>query len=174
MSRAFLKEDALDEPVLIPPRAPLPTGVVNYVTPRGLRLLKTELRELELKREKVQSSRGDDSDRTRQLTIIRGRTQDLRARIAGAKVLDPRQQPEDEVRFGASVTMQTCDGKHPGEERRISIVGVDEADATEGRVAFVAPIALSLLGRKVGERTTLRAPHGEEILEIIEIAYALE
>ncbi|MCH8276268.1 MAG: GreA/GreB family elongation factor [Bacteroidetes bacterium] len=108
------------------------------------------------------------------MTIIRGRTQDLRARIAGAKVLDPRKQPEDEVRFGASVTMQTCDGKHPGEERRISIVGVDEADATEGRVAFVAPIARALLGRKVGERTTLRAPHGEEILEIIEIAYALE
>jgi len=39
MSKAFTKDDDSPEPVLIPPRAPLPDGVPNYVTPRGLALL---------------------------------------------------------------------------------------------------------------------------------------
>ena len=42
MSKAFTKEDAPDVPLLVPPRAALPPGVPNYVTPRGLRLLRAE------------------------------------------------------------------------------------------------------------------------------------
>ena len=42
MSRGFVKEDDQEEAPLIPPRAPLPDGVANYVTPRGMRLLLEE------------------------------------------------------------------------------------------------------------------------------------
>jgi len=33
-------------------------------------------------------------------------------------------------------------------------VGVDEASVREGRIAFTAPIARALIGRKVGEEAT--------------------
>ena len=47
MSRAFVKEDAPDGVVYIPPRAPLPANAVNFVTPRWLHLLQQELVALE-------------------------------------------------------------------------------------------------------------------------------
>jgi transcription elongation factor GreB len=58
-----------------------------------------------------------------------------------------------------------------GDERRYRIVGVDEADVAHGRVAFVAPLARALLGKKVGDGATVRTPGGEEELEVLAIAY---
>jgi len=45
MSRGFVKEEDQEEPVIIPPRAAIPDGVTNYVTPNGLQELQLELLE---------------------------------------------------------------------------------------------------------------------------------
>ena len=58
-----------------------------------------------------------------------------------------------------------------GGERRYEIVGVDEADVAHGRVAFVAPLARALLGKRVGDVALLRTPRGEEELEVLAIDY---
>lgn len=42
MSRGFVKEDDQEEAPIIPPRAALPSGQTNYVTPNGLKELKEE------------------------------------------------------------------------------------------------------------------------------------
>ena len=55
--------------------------------------------------------------------------------------------------------------------RQIDIVGVDEADATSGRIAFVAPLARALLGKRAGDVVTLRTPRGEEELEVVSVTY---
>jgi hypothetical protein len=106
MSKAFTKDEAWEEPI-IPPRAPMPVGVHNYVTPRGLRLLQEELAALETERHRLDGERADEVEYRRRLAILAGRTRDLIARIASATVVDPRRQPRDEVRFGARVTLQT-------------------------------------------------------------------
>lgn len=173
MSKAFTKDDAWEEPV-VPPRAPLPAGVPNYVTPRGLKLLRTELAELDAERQRLDSDRSDEVERRRRLVIVGRRLSDLAARIASAEVVDPRRQPHDTVRFGARVTLRTVTGERAGEERRIEIVGVDEADAANGRVAFVAPIARAILGREVGETASLHTARGEELLQVMSIEYAAE
>jgi transcription elongation factor GreB len=170
MSRAFTKEDAWEEPV-IPPRAALPDGVPNYVTPRGLTLLREELAALEAARQSRNAERSDETERRRGLEIANRRLADLAARIASAEVVDPARQAHDQVRFGATVTLRTVQGERAGEERRIAIVGVDEADPDEGRIAFVAPIARAVLGHKVGDIAALRTARGEERLEIVAIAY---
>lgn len=171
MSRAFIKEDAAEEPIFIPPRAPLPPGATNYVTPRGLALLRAEQAELEAEHARTAAEGGDDADRKRRLAVLAGRLADLAGRVAGAKVLDAAKQPQDEVRFGATVTLRTASGGEVGEERRIRIVGVDESAAAEGRVAFTAPIARAVVGKKVGETARLRTAHGEEVLEVTAITY---
>jgi len=51
-------------------------------------------------------------------------------------------------------------GEHAGEERRLAIVGIDEADVAHGRVAFTAPIAHVILGRGVGDTAALDTPRG--------------
>lgn len=171
MSQAFLKNDTQDEKVFIPPRAPLPPGTVNYVTLRGMSLLKSELVDLETNRSQVQSTQSDERERTRQLAIMGEQIAELNQRISSAKIIDARTQPQDEVRFGATVTLRTNAGKKSETKRRFQIVGVDEASATEGRVAFLAPIARVILGRRVGDKATLRTAQGEEVLEITAIAY---
>ena len=171
MSRAFVKEDDAGEPPLIPPRAALPPGTPNYVTPRGLAQLRTELTALEAERARTEINHEDEANRTRQLTILNGRLSALAARLASAKVVDPRHQPPNEVRFGATVTLRTQSGGKPGSERRFTIVGVDEASVSAGCVAFVAPIARAVLGARPGQIVTLRLGRTEEVIEVTAIAY---
>ncbi len=170
MSRAFVKEDQPEGPPFVALRAPLPPGATNYVTPRGLALLRAERADLEAERARLDAE-PDEDERKRRLAVNAGRLADLAARIATAKVVDPATQPQGEVRFGATVTVRTLTGERPGERRRLQIVGVDEAAAAEGRVAFVAPIARAVLGRQVGETAALRTARGEETLEVAAIAY---
>lgn len=162
MSRAFIKEDAASEDVIVPPRAPLPPGTPNTVTPRGMALLQAELAELKAQHAEVQAS-GD----ARELALAAGRLEALRERLASAKVAPPPDPASDEVAFGSSVTVRTLSGKFTGEERRFTIVGVDEAEGDETRVAFTAPIAQALLGHKVGEKVKLNVGRLEQLLEIV-------
>lgn len=174
MSRAFVKEDDAGEPPIIPPRASLPPGTPNYVTPQGLEKLRAELVELETERTAIESNRDNDADRTRQLTVINGRLSALTGRLATAKVVDPLSQPSDEVRFGATVTLRTISGGKPGTIRRFTIVGVDEASVEEGRIGFVAPIARAVTGTRPGDTVKLRMGRVEEEVEVVAIAYESE
>lgn len=167
MSRAFLKDDAVEDPVLVAPRAPLPPGQANYVTPRGLRLLHDERAALHAERERLRGLPQDDNARKRGLTQIAGTLRLLDARIASAQVVDPARQPQDEVRFGATVAL-TSDGLP---ERRMTIVGVDEADPRRGRVPFTAPVARTLAGLRVGEQARLPGPRPDAAWTVQSITY---
>ncbi len=69
--------------------------------------------------------------------------------------------------FGATVTV--CNPQ--GEERTVSIVGVDEIDTGRGYVSWVSPIARALLKAREGETVTLRTPGGVEQLDIVAVRY---
>jgi len=168
MSRAFVKEDDAVEPPIIPPRAALPPGATNYVTPKGLAQLRAELSEMESERTQAEANRDDASDRTRRLTILNAQISAINQRLASAKVIDPRTQPADEVRFGATVTLRALSA---GSGRRFTIVGVDEASVADGKVAFVAPIARAVIGAHVGQTVKLRMGREEELLEVVAISY---
>lgn len=168
MSRGFTKEDDSLPPPLVPPRAPLPPGVPNYVTPRGLQLLRAELAELEADRARLDADAAPDAQaRTQQLLIVNGRISALTARLTSAKVVEPRAEAPAEVRFGTTVTLRNA----VGTERQLTIVGVDEADASAGRVAFTAPIARAVVGKHAGQTAQVRTAQGEELVEIVAVGY---
>ncbi|HEX8506425.1 MAG TPA: GreA/GreB family elongation factor [Hymenobacter sp.] len=175
MSRGFTKEDDAQTPPIIPPRAALPPGTPNYVTPHGLELLRAELATLEAERAQAEANRENDTDRTHRLSLYNGRIALLTERIGSAKVVGPAGQPPKEVRFGATVTLRTVSGGKgtptPGFERTFTIVGVDEADIAAGKVAFVAPIARAVQGVKLHKQVTLKLGPQEEVAEIVTIAY---
>ncbi len=166
MSKAFTSEETPNDPIVVPPRAPLPPGVPNYVTARGLTLLRSELGDLEHERT-VLIGAPDDSERTRRLAMNAARIAALASRIASAQLVDPREQPREDVRFGASVELRAEDGTR----QRYTIVGVDEADPANGRIAFLAPMARALLGLRVGDVATLHTANGERTFDVEGISY---
>ena len=162
MSKAFTKDDGAEDPPFVAPRAPLPADAPNYVTPRGLALLRSELDSLEASRPSIPLEASAEAAAAR--AALQTRIQELKARLAGAVLVDAlERRSSDEVRFGARVMVQG-DSSQP---RQIDIVGVDEADATSGRIAFVAPLARALLGKRPGDVVTFRTPRGEEELEVV-------
>lgn len=167
MSKAFKGEDASEAPLVVPPRAPLPPGVENYVTARGLAALKAEHERLLVERARFEASAADNADRPRSLASLAARVAAVEDRLGTARLVDPSSQPPGEVRFGATVTVR-ADG---GEERRYRIVGVDEADVAHGQLAFVAPLARALLGKHAGDTAVVRTPRGEEELEVVSVEH---
>lgn len=166
MSKAFTKDDdAVDAPLLLPRRPPLPAGATNYVTARGLALLQAELA---AERRRGVAGRADDgAAQPGQSALHAARLAEIEQRLASAVLVSSELQPKDEVRFGATVSVANA----AGARRQYRIVGVDEANAEQGAIAFVAPLSRSLLGKRVGDAARLRTPAGEEELEILEIRY---
>ncbi len=162
MSRAFVKEDGPDnEPLPDLPISPHP----NYVTPRGLVALRDRLAatQAELVRLKARAERLDKLPEKAAERDIRY----LEARLRSAIPVDPADQPRDEVAFGARVAVADEDGR----ETVYEIVGEDEADAAQRRIAPQAPIARALLGARVGDVVEWRRPAGRLELEVIAITY---
>jgi len=163
MSKAFTKEDDAGK-ALVVPRAPLPPGVPNYVTPRGLHALRAERHALEEQRAHLST---DDPSARVALHALAERLGELEERIAAAVLVEPSAQPRAEVRFGAQIEVEN----EAGEVRSYRIVGVDEADAAVGLVAFTAPLSRALLGKGVGESAEVRTPRGTEELVVRSISY---
>jgi len=161
VSRAFVKEET-SAPLLVAPRAPLPPGTPNYVTERGLRALTDERLRLEAQRPDADGPGGAAA-----LTAYQQRLSALEERIQSATVVDVAQLPREEVRFSAKVTLRAPDGS----ERRYRIVGVDEADAGAGRIAFTAPLSRALMGKRAQDVVTVRQGRGETEFEILSIDY---
>lgn len=169
MSKAFTDEEAGEAAPIVPARAPLPPGVPNYVTARGLAALHAELASLHAERARADSL-ANERERGRALGALAERRVALEQRIATAEIVPPPTESLAaealRIRFGATVTVSAADG-----ERRYEIVGVDEADPARGKLAFTSPLARALVGRTAGDVVSLRTPRGREELEVIAVAY---
>jgi len=188
MNKAFTKESDSDSDVGLEDeieKAPeIPTGSRNYMTPGGFARLKAELDHLvDRERPEVVSvvswaaGNGDRSENgdyiygKKRLREIDRRVRYLVSRLDKAEVVDPAgmRDPDDADRifFGATVTVED----RAGQQRRISIVGVDEIDTARGYVSWVSPIARALLKARAGDVVVLRTPVGEEELEVVSVEY---
>jgi len=180
MSKAFTKEsDADDDGDEAAPSA-LPRDFKNYITPAGFQRLHDELARLwKVERPKLvdtiawAASNGDRSENgdyiygKRRLREIDRRIRFLNQRIDAAVVVDNAGKAHHRVYFGATVTV----AEESGEQRTVSIVGVDESDPGRGRVSWISPIATALLKGSVGDVVTLKTPRGSEELEIVDLRY---
>jgi transcription elongation factor GreB len=160
-----------------PPKLP---GGKFYMTPEGHRRIAAELAELRVQRHRVveivawAASNGDRSENAdykegkRRLREIDRRLRFLSQRLKHAEVVDASAQTQrDRVFFGATVTYAT----EQDETISVTIVGVDEADMTEGKVSIGSPVALALLRARQGDEVTVRTPRGPERIEILAIRY---
>ncbi|SMO80655.1 transcription elongation factor GreB [Saccharicrinis carchari] len=166
MSRGFVKEDDQEETPIVPERADLPRGVINYVTQAGMEALLDEKDALIAELSRLDKS--NEKEYRISFNHINAKLRLLNSRIAEAKIVDQSRQPKDEVRFGAWVTLR-IDNK--AELQSYQIVGVDEANISKKKISFVSPVAKVLLNKKVGDKAILKLANGERVFEIVKIAY---
>ncbi|MCW8086473.1 transcription elongation factor GreB [Sabulicella glaciei] len=159
----------------------LPPNTPFYMTPEGHRAMRDELHALwSVERPKVvevvswAAGLGDRSENAdyqygkKRLREIDRRVRFLRKRLDRAEVVDPATQTRrDQVFFGATVTFVHEDDR----EVTVTIVGAEEADAGQGRISWLSPVARALLGKRVGDVVRLRKPGGAEEVEVLRIAY---
>ncbi|MDT0648183.1 GreA/GreB family elongation factor [Zunongwangia sp. F260] len=166
MSRGFVKEEDQEEAPIIPPRAALPAGATNYVTPVGMEELLEEKRQLE--QERAALGPENEMERRRAQAVIDGKVKLLNERINSARIIQPKEQAQEEVRFGALVEFA---GLEKELTQKFQIVGVDEADVKKQKIAFVAPIARALTGKKAGETAEFVMGASSKKLKILNINY---
>ena len=153
----------------------------RFITPEGLARIRAEYDELfGIERPKIvatvswAASLGDRSENAdyiygkRRLREIDRRLGYLAKIMKQAKVVDPAAQPtRDQVRFGATVELADGDDNR----RTLTIVGDDEADASNGRIGWNAPLARALVGARIGDERIVRLPAGEKSYEVMTISY---
>jgi transcription elongation factor GreB len=153
----------------------------NFITPDGYRKLREEYDAL-FAGERPQlletiawaAANGDRSENAdyqygrRRLREVDRRINFLSRRMKAAKVTDPAKQPDkNRAWFGATVTL----ADDANNERIVTLVGEDEADATAGRISFYSPIANAVRGAAVGDLRRVTLPGGEKEYEVVGISY---
>ena len=150
------------------------------MTPAGQQKLKDELARLKAERPAVAKAievargHGDlsenaDYDAAKEKQgLNEARIRELETKIALSEVIDPTKLKGDKVVFGATVTIQDVETE---EETTYTIVGEDEADIKQRRIAITAPVARALIGKQVGDTARVQAPKGMREFEIIEVRF---
>ncbi|MCW5641165.1 MAG: transcription elongation factor GreB [Rhodoferax sp.] len=183
MSKAFTREtdnpsDEDDDDVRLPD---LPAGGKNYITAAGYARLRSELMALiDDERPKIveivhwAASNGDRSENgdyiygKKRLREIDRRIRFLTKRLEIAEVTDPSvHYGNDQVFFGATVTYVD----QAGEQRTVTILGIDEVDTRQGEISWVAPVARTLLKSRVGDVLALATPAGMDEIEVLAVSY---
>lgn len=153
----------------------------NYISPAGFAVLRAEYDQL-LGEERprivdVVSWAAGNGDRSENGDYIYGRKRLreidrrlgwLARRLKAAKVVDPAQAPDkSRIWFGATVTIADADDN----QRVLTLLGDDEADAGVGRIGWNAPIARALRGAAIGDVRRVALPSGACDYEVLAIAY---
>ena len=184
MSKAFTKEsdaDEDDDDGAAGAMPPLPAGGKNYITPQGFARLRAELLELmDVERPKVveavhwaakngdRSENGDYLYGKKRLREIDRRIRFLTKRLEIAELTDPSvHHGSDQIFFGATVRY----ADEAGEERSVTILGIDEAESRNAQVSWISPIARALLKAREGDVVKLVTPGGVHEIEVLSVTY---
>lgn len=151
------------------------------MTPRGLRALREELKNLkEVERMKnvrdIEEARahGDLRENAEyaaakeRQAFIEGRTRELEGMIALSEVIDPGKLSGTRIVFGATVELEDTDS---GEKVTYTIVGDHEGDIKQGLIAVSAPLARAMIGREEGDTVTLRSAKGSREYQVTAVRF---
>lgn len=152
----------------------------NLITPQGFEKLKEE-RDMLLKKERprvvdevrqavLQGDRSENAEYIygkKRLREIDKRVRFLNKRLDTAKVIEPREQNTDCVRFGATVLVEDERGKR----NTYIIVGEDEIDLAQKKISWKSPIGSGLMKAQRDDEVEIETPRGTITLIVIDYRY---
>lgn len=102
---------------------------------------------------------------------IDAKKRELEHKLAHAQIIDVSRLTNEKAVFGATVTLGDTD---TGETRKYTLVGQEEADIKKGKISVQSPVGKALIGHKVGDVVTIKAPGKTVEYEIQEIEIAFD
>jgi len=150
-----------------------------YITVEGYQTLEVELKQLWERRKHVTAAlsaaaaEGDRSEnaeyiyRKKELREIDRRIHYLQKRLPSLTVVSEKPGNQNQVFFGAWVTLETMDG----DEITYRIVGADEIDTSGGLISLDSPLAKGLLKKNLDDEVVIRHGDKETRYYIVAISY---
>lgn len=143
---------------------------VQYLTPNGLRDLEARLDYLRNVRRQEVASRlhqaleeggelvenAEYEDAKNEQAFVEGEILRLETILSNAQIIEDT-GPRDIVSLGDKVKVQE---KGHRETEVFHIVGAAEANPREGKISNESPLGRALMGHRVGDKVTVRAPDG--------------
>ena len=161
MSRAFVNEDSAANQSNVPIERQV-SEQPNYVTEAGHAQLHAKVTELQ-RQHSAEAARKDSADPQHLADMER----DLRyfnQRLLSAHVV-ARASSTTKVQIGSWVTYVDEHDK----QRRVQLVGEDQADAEQGLINWGSPLGRALLGAQLGDEVLWLRPAGDLQIEILAI-----
>jgi transcription elongation factor GreA len=147
-----------------------------YLTAEGLAKLTAELNQLitverprvaarihEAKLDGDISENAEYEDAKQEQSFLEGRIATLEGQLKNAEVIAAT-NGRDRVSIGSKVVITGADG-----EETLTIVGSAEASPREGRISNESPVGVALMGRKKGDKVTVKAPSGPVSYTVVSV-----
>lgn len=160
--------------------------MVEYITKRGLRILRKELKELrDVKRWEIAkwlreaASGGDLSENAEYMeakevqTALEVKIEIIEEKLRSAKVVSGHKR--DIVEVGSAIVLASAsarDGRDgsASKKTKLKLVGSEEADVSAGFLSAESPMGKAVLGKRVGETVKVSTPRGIRKYKLTKIA----
>ncbi len=103
--------------------------------------------------------------------LLEARIREIEDKLSRVRLLEDENITGEHVSIGCVVTVK--DLKSKGQEI-YRIVGEEEADFAKNKISLRTPIAIGLIGKKIGDKTDIRVPAGLLQYEILKIEVATD
>lgn len=101
-------------------------------------------------------------------SFVEGRINEVQVKLSMAEIIDPTQtKNKNKVSFGAKVVIVDMNDN----QQTYTIVGEEESDTKQKKIAYSSPLARAILGKQVGDEIVLNTPSGETCYELLKICY---
>tara|TARA_B100000927_G_scaffold263862_1_gene235617 strand:+ start:822 stop:1298 length:477 start_codon:yes stop_codon:yes gene_type:complete len=153
---------------------------VSYYTNSGFKKLKQELNHLkDIERPRASKAIADARDKgdlsenaeydaaKEAQGLLELRISKLEEILSSARLIDESQLDNSKVLVLSTVKVRN---KMNNSEMEYTLVAQREADLSLGKISVDSPIGKGLLGKKVGETTSIKVPRGKIELEILKIS----
>lgn len=156
------------------------TDQTHYLTHKGLQELEARLDHLRNVRRPEVAERlhhaleeggelvenAEYEDAKSEQAFLEGEIMRLENILSNAEIIEDDPTSKDTVGLGDRVVVQEKGRK---QTEVFYLVGAAEADPTEGRISNQSPMGRALMGHKVGDKVTVKAPDGDLVFTIKKI-----
>ena len=104
-----------------------------------------------------------------QQSLMEARIKDIEVKLSESQVTDVTKiEASEKVIFGTTVAIKDM---QDSQSIIYKIVGEDEANAKEGKISVLSPLAKNLIGKFEGDIVKFETPGGSKEYEIINVEY---